>query len=115
MRSLDLEVFTRALDLLAVAATHDPERTTDPRVDLRADGVPGPAREQKRPRLGCIEPGIKEALGRRFDFTTEAHAEGTQCGAYGALGSARGVHDPISLQIRPPESYNALRTGFVRN
>jgi hypothetical protein len=77
VRSMDLEAFARVLDILSAAVTHDPEFSTDPRVDLHADCVPDPVREQKRPRLIGIEPRIEDALGRAADLTAEAHAGGT--------------------------------------
>jgi hypothetical protein len=55
VRSIDLEVFAAVLHVLSATVTHDPEFSADPRVDLRADCVPGPAREQKGPRFLSIE------------------------------------------------------------
>jgi len=92
VRSIDLEVFTRVLDILSVPATDDPESSADPRVELRADCVPNPPREQEAPRLLSAKPCIKDALGRRAELTADTHAGGTQYRARGTLESAREVH-----------------------
>lgn len=67
--SIDLEVLARVLDILRVRVMHDPECSADPRVDFRADRVPAPSREQKRPRFAGIKPGIKDTLRHCADLT----------------------------------------------
>jgi hypothetical protein len=74
---IDLEVFPRVLDILAEPVTHHPETSANLRVDVRADCIPNPAREQKGPRLLSIKPGIKDALRRRAELTADAHAGGS--------------------------------------
>src|SRR5215471_9421129 len=79
---------------------HDPESSANPRVDLRANCVPDPPREQKRPCLVSVEPCVKDTLGHGAELTAEANAGGTQCRAWGTLDDAREAHVTISLRER---------------